>query len=419
MYIYLIVFLTLILILIWQSSLKCNCGSSLPEYFCGCSVKVENFISSVFCDEKLTYDGINYQLWKNNRITHVFKTYLEYKKYWEFAHGNRKDKYPCILLKPIKTNINKADGTIISTPELQKVDTRFFNIEHFEGNRDVGILNNQENNENIRNDTKASFIYKIKDASYRYMRDNPECYERLKNKDSEYYMIFQKSYELYIKERLKQLLGYVPNVKKLDELNIEELEVYYDIIVLLPNCQELIMRYFKPATKHSKKKVSILKDGVNILLEIPEWIYEASESTIDFIGSLFRMSTDYITKPINNGDKGPKSIDDNIASNFAYTPSIRYPEKKPDNKIANSYGWSVIPPQFWSVPQSRPPICLPSDNNVSTVTAIYDKSVPLNALELNKINFPENTTGVDKRFLNSDYYYPGIYINKGEYDPNL
>jgi hypothetical protein len=404
----------------WQSSMKCGCGSSLPETFCGCAknMNVENFISSVFCDEKLTYDGVNYQLWKNNRINKIFKTYDEYISYWKFAYGGRKDKAECTLLKPIKTSIDTPDGTIISTPHLQQIDTRYFNIEHFTGNRDVKATPPTERNyvENV-DKSKDGEIVRAQDAMSRYLKNNKECHERLLNKDSEFYLIFQKSFEMYVKEQFKIKLGYVPSSNDIQELNLEELEIYIEIINQLPNCQELIMRYFKPANKHSKRTASIWKDGVKVVVDIPNWLKEASHSTMDFITSLLKMSYDENGVKIDN--KGPSSIDDNIASNFAFKPSIKYPQKEADRNIASQYGWSFIPPQFWSVPQQRPPICLPADNGVSTVTAIYDKSVPLNVLELSKVNFPENTTGVDKRFLNSDYYYPGIYINKGKYDPNL
>jgi hypothetical protein len=424
MYILIIIFIILLVLLTWQSSIKCGCGSSLPEAFCGCAknMNVENFISSVFCDEKLTFNGVNYQLWKNNRINKVFKTYDEYVEYWKFAYGNRKDKPQCTLLKPIDKNINTPDGTIISTPHLQQIDTRYFNIEHFTGNRDVEATPPTERNYmNNEDKSKDSYMIRSQNAIRNYLKNNKECHERLMNKDSEFYLIFQKSYEMYVKDSFKKMLGYIPNSTQLNDLNIEELDVYIDIIEGLPNCQSLIMRYFKPATKHSKRKTSIWKDGVKVVLDIPDWVEAATTSTFDFVSSLlFQISNDCIDKDkCMNDDKGPKSIDDNIASNFAFKPTIKYPEKEANRNIASQYGWSFIPPQFWSVPQPRPPICLPADNNVSTVTSIYDKSVPLNVLELSKVNFPENTTGVDKRFLNSDYYYPGVYINKGKYDPRL
>jgi hypothetical protein len=385
-------------------------------------MNVENFISSVFCDEKLTFNGVNYQLWKNNRINKVFKTYDEYVEYWKFAYGERKDKPSCTLLKPIKENINTPDGTIISTPHLQQIDTRYFNIEHFTGNRDVEATPPTERNYmNNEDKSKESYLIRSQNAIRNYLKNNKECHERLMNKDSEFFLIFQKSYEMYVKETFKKILGYVPNSTQLHDLNIEELEIYIDIIEGLPNCQSLIMRYFKPANKHSKRKTSIWKDGVKIVLDIPDWVEAATTSTVDFVSSLlFQISNDSVDKDkYMIDDKGPKSIDDNIASNFAFKPTIKYPEREANRNIASQYGWSFIPPQFWSVPQQRPPICLPADNNVSTVTSIYDKSVPLNVLELSKVNFPENTTGVDKRFLNSDYYYPGVYINKGQYDPRL
>jgi hypothetical protein len=423
MYILITIFIILLLVLIWNSSLKCTCGSRIPETFCGCSSKqeLEHFISAIFCDEKLTYDGINYQLWKNNHITNVFKTYDDYTKYWKFAHGDRKDKVNCPLLKPIKRSPYQKDGTIISTKYLQDKDYRQFNIEHF-SSRDVSVSNNNKSNEFANMDpdmTKDEYITKTQNVIANYLKKNPECHERLLNQDAEFYTIFQKSYELFLKEQFRHRLGYIPNKTDIQDMTIEEIHCYIDILSSLPNCQELIMRYFKPASKHSKRKTHIFKDGIRIEIDIPQWVSNLSENTSDFISSLFKISKDELPDIPLIDKRGPKSVDDNIASNFAFKPKPHYPQKEANRNIAKEFGWSYIPPQFWSVPQQRPPICLPSKDTTSTVTPIYDKSVPLDALELTKVNFPPSKKGVDDRFLNNEYYYPGIYINKGHYDPDL
>ena len=79
---------------------------------------------------------------------------------------------------------------------------------------------------------------------------------------------------------------------------------------------------------------------------------------------------------------------------------------EPSKKMAQAYGWSYIPPYFWSVPQRRPPACIPQKGFESKVASIYDKSVPLDALEyteggsiLPKFRYEEE--------YNPKYYYPG------------
>lgn len=84
----------------------------------------------------------------------------------------------------------------------------------------------------------------------------------------------------------------------------------------------------------------------------------------------------------------------------------RFSHMEPSKKMAQAYGWSYIPPYFWSVPQRRPPACIPQKGFESKVASIYDKSVPLDALQyteggsiLPKFRYEEE--------YNPKYYYPG------------
>ena len=95
-------------------------------------------------------------------------------------------------------------------------------------------------------------------------------------------------------------------------------------------------------------------------------------------------------------------------SNNDYKPLLidKSDHMEPDEKIAASYGWSMIPPHFWSVPQQRPPSCIPQKEHKATVTSIYDKSEPLNALDLTEGGsiMPKFEY---KEVYNPKYYYPG------------
>lgn len=100
-------------------------------------------------------------------------------------------------------------------------------------------------------------------------------------------------------------------------------------------------------------------------------------------------------------------------SNFSYKPKIKFSHKQPSAKVASAYGWSFMPPHFWSVPQKRPPACIPSPQNTATVTPIYDKSVPVDALDYTQVGsilpkFEYNEV------YNPDYYYPGWIAKKKE-----
>lgn len=108
-----------------------------------------------------------------------------------------------------------------------------------------------------------------------------------------------------------------------------------------------------------------------------------------------------------------KSLNENVSVdyttnfNFPYTPKYNYNHEQPAKEIAESYGWSIIPPAFWSVPQERPPVCIPEKGTAATVLPVYDVGTPLNAMEVNKA-YPKIEYKED---YNPDYFYPG-YITK-------
>ena len=97
---------------------------------------------------------------------------------------------------------------------------------------------------------------------------------------------------------------------------------------------------------------------------------------------------------------------ENPSDNFKYKPETEFKHNQPSKKIASAYGWSYMPPQYWSVPQQRPPVCIPSKKNANSVLPIYDKGTPVNALDYTKVGsilpkFEYNEV------YNPNYYYPG------------
>ena len=42
------------------------------------------------------------------------------------------------------------------------------------------------------------------------------------------------------------------------------------------------------------------------------------------------------------------------SANFSYKPNVEFNHMEPSKKIMSAYGWSYMPPQFWSVPQKDP-----------------------------------------------------------------
>ena len=104
--------------------------------------------------------------------------------------------------------------------------------------------------------------------------------------------------------------------------------------------------------------------------------------------------------------KENKTIIKNINHNFSYKPKVKFDHKQPSKQIASAYGWSYMPPQYWSVPQKRPPVCLPDKSGTATVASIYDKGVPVDALDFTKVGsiLPKFEF---KEVHNPNYYYPG------------
>ena len=74
--------------------------------------------------------------------------------------------------------------------------------------------------------------------------------------------------------------------------------------------------------------------------------------------------------------------------------------------MAQQAGWSFIPPYFWSVPQKRPPACIPQKGFEEEIKPVLEMGVPLNALK-----FTEGGSILPKfeykEVYNPNYYYPG------------
>ena len=72
----------------------------------------------------------------------------------------------------------------------------------------------------------------------------------------------------------------------------------------------------------------------------------------------------------------------------------------------SAYGWSYMPPQTWSVPQKRPPVCIPDGDRQATVMPIFDKGTPVDAMSWTQANNLLPKTEYTEKY-NANYYYPG------------
>jgi hypothetical protein len=91
-------------------------------------------------------------------------------------------------------------------------------------------------------------------------------------------------------------------------------------------------------------------------------------------------------------------------SNYAFKPKYGVSHMEPTKEWADSYGWSFMPPQYWSVPQQRPPVCIPDKDTEATIQPAYTQGTPLDALDWNQ---PPVRKPAEEYRRNDNYYYPG------------
>jgi len=75
-----------------------------------------------------------------------------------------------------------------------------------------------------------------------------------------------------------------------------------------------------------------------------------------------------------------------IGANFNYKPLVKFTHMEPKKNMAAAYGWSFMPPSSWSVPQKRPPVCIPQNGKQAMVTPVFDKGTPVDALSWTQSN---------------------------------
>ena len=264
----------------------------------------------------------------------------------------------------------------------------------------VNIKSNKEYN------PKEELLYKIKDVKEKYWLSNDECSNKMK--DINYVNRFIKGYSLYLNEGFKKTLGYVPNNKNENNLSLTELRSLYNLLNNLPKCNDIInlninnnivnnsnfKTLFDPIyNKLDKmdKKLSDIENNLEDNVDEPVNYFQSSDAKSFDLMSHNKEDNVRIKEEYSNGD---------------YTPQYEFNHNEPSKTIASAYGWSYIPPQFWSVPQKRPPVCIPNKDSISKVCPTIEKGVPIGALSMTEVGsiLPKFEY---KEIYNPDYYYPG------------
>ena len=394
----------------------------------------ESFISTNLCPEKLVYNNGNITLWKNDKVEKVFKNYSEYLKYYHFSKKSYDKKgFVCNPLIVEKNNIEDK-GTLVDT---SRVFPKLFNLEGFQNNsrgdlKNIEKLNvtwnkvinknmgkplkNPQGKRNLNPDNAPYTKYienvgkKLQDISIKiekksnkkenFLNKNKKIIskknsivEKMKNKNEKYLKKDLKLRNRIIKENLKK--------EKFQSSNQNSESGDKNLSGSNQNDSSI-------KNPSDNKKTDNIKRNTS-----PEEIKEDSNDNM-------KMDTkqDYYSDATNNETqllRENKRVIKNINHNFAYKPEVKFDHKQPSKKTASAYGWSYIPPQYWSVPQKRPPVCLPDTNGTATVASIYDKGTPVDALDFTKVGsiLPKFEF---KEVHNPNYYYPGwIAQDKIEY----
>ena len=155
----------------------------------------------------------------------------------------------------------------------------------------------------------------------------------------------------------------------------------------------------KTKIKKAKKKKIKKAKKINKIEKFNQEI----DSNIPQANPINNIEKEEFNKKIFANAEGKKPV---VDKPFDFKPKVEFKHEQPEKKIASAYGWSYIPPQYWSVPQKRPPVCIPAAGTEEIVRPLYDKGTPVNALEWNQVGsiIPKFEY---KTVYNPNYYYPG------------
>ena len=323
-----------------------------------------------------------------------------------------------------RINIEKSPNSgKISTNEFESSEIQ---LAHISNNLDK-LNDNLTDSEMIdgsdeeTNDIFEPNKYKtVENMLNQYMTDNKECNDKLLN-DISYEKQFNTSYKNYVSKKFKENIGKVPDFTDVENLNDSEFKHYINILKNLPKCEVLMNNYDTNVAKSILNSLNYNSVESSDISRSSNQIRNRYDHNIDFdntdklrqnqeiLDNLVKTSEEKLFVDADNTEN--KMFNDKVntvevGKSFNYKPNIKFDHNEPSIKTASAYGWSYMPPQTWSVPQKRPPVCIPDHDTQSTVKAIYDKGTPVDALDWVKSGaiLPQNEY-TEK--YNENYYYPG------------
>ena len=164
----------------------------------------------------------------------------------------------------------------------------------------------------------------------------------------------------------------------------------------------------------------------NTVIEPPENEFFSSDDDCEEEEEEEEEDCEEVPEPKSSGYKPPTPRKDPNADAIRRetTPTKAEWGYEPDPRILSPYGFSYMPPSLWSVPQQRPPVCIPQTK--TTPTPVFTNSSYTDVMEFTGLGtiMPrfqyQETTNYDvdqlkkmanKTIFNSNYLYPGYFTN--------
>jgi hypothetical protein len=210
---------------------------------------------------------------------------------------------------------------------------------------------------------------------------------------------------------------------KLYKHNIREYFTFTISNEVLSQINDKIVNYYqeKEATEEEAIEEEATEEEATEEEATEEEATEEEEAPIDDFTSIFNdaenieSSTIYYKPEFEPNvrlekTKRPNGYDfvnkDNIEPNIRNKSEnkLGFQHIKPGQNLYNSYGYSYMPPESWSVPQDRPPVCIPQKGFNAEAVPLYTIGTPLNALEIQQTLMPKFKYD---EVYDPKYYYPG------------
>jgi len=300
-------------------------------------------------------------------------------KFAKLKSDNKVTKEKTELKKSIKKVLDKSEKSI-------KNDTASTSATIKQKTQDTTTTISSKNQGNIPT------ITTIINTNRGSVSQNPHGDRRLNPESAPYLKFFHQ-----ISKKIQDLSLKVDNIAKPSESKSTNQDNKVDNSKYIKKEQQI-----KTTIDKSKNNTTETSVQTNINNEIKTNVEVNSKKRVENANEKLYAGA----KNTKNGLFNDKEKTKDIGAAFNFKPNIKFDHKEPSKKIMSAYGWSYMPPQTWSVPQKRPPVCIPDGDRQATVMPIFDKGTPVDAMSWTQANNLLPKTEYTEKY-NANYYYPG------------